>query len=129
MAIVVGINIAIALQLLGVGSSRQLHRLATLYPLHWIGALLVLVSGVALLLAYPAKALTNPVFYFKLAALSSGLLVARHTQLQLQAGSSIVSAGNLKYTAAWSLLLWLLCITSGRFLAYTYSVLLATRFY
>ncbi|MEQ8955440.1 MAG: hypothetical protein RL120_15010 [Gammaproteobacteria bacterium] len=129
MAVVVGINIAVNLQLLGVGGGKHLHRLVPLYRLHWLGALLVLLSGIALLLAYPAKALTNPVFYFKLTALSCGLLIARSVQLQLQSSDQGLAQMGLSSLAAWSLLMWLLAITAGRFLAYTYTILLASRFY
>ena len=84
MAIVVGINFAIALRLIGWVPQFYLSPFNRFYQIHWIGALVVLLSGIGLLLAYPAKALTNPVFYLKFAALSIGLLIAAWLQKQIQ---------------------------------------------
>ena len=42
----------------------------------WLGFGINLVSGLALLLAYPAKALTNRVFYMKMALVVLGVYVA-----------------------------------------------------
>jgi hypothetical protein len=67
MALVVGINVAVSLRLLTTNSPTTLPGFDKLYPLHWLGACFIFISGVALLLAYPAKALTNPVFYLKFA--------------------------------------------------------------
>ena len=128
MACVVGINVAMGLRLLGIAGGIRLDRMAAFYPLHWYGALLVLVSGIALLIAYPAKALTNPVFYLKLAALGSGLLIARNLQLRLEALPTTEISPELRRLGAWSLALWLLTIFAGRFLAYTHTTLLASSF-
>ena len=130
MAVVVGINIAISLRLTGFASAIPLAPLRRFYPLHWCGVALILLSGFALLLAYPAKALTNPVFYLKLLTLSSGLGISRYFQLHLSiSGTAFSAARRTKLLAAGAILLWLITITAGRFLAYTHTVLLASRFY
>ena len=130
MGFVVGINFAIGLRLMGVAPGIRLQAIARFYPLHWYCAVFIFLSGVALLFAYPAKALTNPVFYLKLAALICALLISRYFQRQFS-GEAPAPTGDrkLRLMAGLSLLLWIITITAGRFLAYTHSVLLASRFY
>jgi len=130
MGFVVGINIAICLRLLGIAPALELHGLSRFYPIHWYCALLILFSGFALLLAYPAKALTNPVFYLKLAAIAIALGISRVIQVRIR-GHVFTNSDNrqLKLLAGVALGLWVVTITAGRFLAYTNSVLLASRFY
>ena len=135
MAFVVGINIAIGLILIGAIPNKALTNvsaaaLSRFYPIQWYCAAVILFSGIALLLAYPAKALTNPVFYVKFAALVTALLISRYFQKTLSNGVSILEPNrHLKSLAYLSLVLWVVTITAGRFLAYTNSVLLASRFY
>lgn len=74
----------------------------------WWGAAVAVVSGVLLLLAYPAKALTNPLFAIKLAS----LLIAAWLLREPTRGK-----------AAISLVLWLAGVAAGKLLLHTYSVL------
>lgn len=129
MALVVGINVAVSLRLLTTSSTATYTGLDKLYPLHWRGVGFIFLSGIALLLAYPAKALTNPVFYVKVASLVIGLIIAFKIQLRLQKTNSTVNHSSTKSLAALSIILWIVTIFTGRFLAYTNSVLLASRFY
>ena len=126
MAFVVGINIAIALRLLGLMPKIALYRLGAFLPIHWWAVAIIFVSGIALLVAYPAKALTNPVFYIKLAALSTGLALTWRLQSHLEKHSSPNSS--LLFGTAM-LACWTTTICAGRFLAYTNSILLASSFY
>ena len=129
MAFVVGINVAVGLRLVGIAPKIPLQTIINFYPLHWYCSIAILVSGLALLAAYPAKALTNPVFYLKLTALIIGLGLSRYFQLKLQVEQSTIDEKKLKLLGALSLLLWVITITAGRFLAYTHNTLLASRFY
>ena len=128
MAFVIGINIAICLQITGAAKSIPLDALRKFYPLHWCGVAVILASGLALLLAYPAKALTNPVFYLKLAALMIALGISRVFQGAPDMPDRHAHTTNVRL-AYLALLLWIITITAVRFLAYTNSVLLASRFY
>jgi len=125
MALVVGINVVLALRLLAAGPAPHLPAWRPVLRLHWLGAGLILLSGLALLLAYPAKALTNWVFYLKLLALVAAWLMVYRLQHR-----GWFTGGRWRRPAAAALLgLWLLVIFAGRFLAYTNNVLLASRFY
>ncbi len=130
MGFVVGINIAISLRLTGFAASIPLAPLRKFYPLHWWCVGLIVLSGIGLLLAYPAKALTNPVFYVKLLALTMALLISRYFQNFLAHPDTAATHNRLIVKLAFlTFLLWIITITAGRFLAYTNSVLLASRFF
>lgn len=126
MAFVVGINLAIALRLLGVAPALPLAAFQKFLKLHWIAVILIVVSGIALLLAYPAKALTNPVFYLKLTALTIGLILTWQLHNQFQSNRE---PQRLRALGLTMLACWVVTIGAGRFLAYTNSVLLASRFF
>lgn len=128
MACVVGINIALCLRLLRITPPFPLTALQGLYRLHWWAVLVIFLSGLALLLAYPAKALTNPVFYLKLTALGAGLGLAWYLQTRCRTGADkpVLSA---HWLASLALLCWIVTIAAGRFLAYTHNVLLASRYF
>ncbi|MBM87119.1 MAG: hypothetical protein CMQ41_01955 [Gammaproteobacteria bacterium] len=130
MAVVVGINFAIALRLLGWIPQFHLNSVKSFYRVHWLGVYAVFLSGAGLLLAYPAKALTNPVFYLKFITLTIGLILADWLQRKITDSSiADLSPKKIKAVAATSIMLWIITITAGRFLAYTHSVLLASRFF
>jgi hypothetical protein len=129
MGLAVGVNAAIALRLLGFAPGvqpRELHRFA---PVMWIGFWMNTASGLVLLLGYPTKAFTNPVFYLKLALIGLGisLYVAMTRQLKSQGrpGDSRPEP-NARFLAAASLMCWAGAVTTGRLLAYTAHRILAT---
>ena len=129
MAFVVGINLAVALRLIGFAPRIQIAALSRFYVIHWYAAALIFISGAALLLAYPAKALSNPVFYIKLCAVVIGLLISKRIQSTFSSKPE-VSIDSVSIKLAYlSIALWIITLTAGRFLAYTHSILLASRFY
>jgi len=81
-------------------------------------------SGVLLLIAYPTKALTNPLFYVKMSLVVIALIVFVKINRSVFSG---VGAGPAslelrdKRMAALLLILWAATIFAGRFLAYTYT--------
>jgi hypothetical protein len=102
------------------------QHLAKFFPFMWGSAALSLVSGLMLLAAYPAKSLTNPLFYLKISLIISGLLLIRKLGAAATGPEENNSAAlytRQKKSAALLLLIWGAAITCGRFLAYTYSVL------
>lgn len=117
LGLLVGLNGALNLRLLGFVRGIPAGTFRVFLPLMWLGLWMNVVTGVALLIAYPTKALTNPVFYLKLALIAIALIILR---MVLQRGlSDDVAPRGLKILAAASLVVWGASIAAGRLLAYT----------
>jgi hypothetical protein len=124
LAFLVGANVAIAIRALGGMSGVPLISLWRYYRWMWAGFWVNAVSGVLLLIAYPTKALTNPLFYVKLSFIALGLVVATIIRRELMSGdvgANVAAPPRLRLLAAASLLIWAVGITTGRLLAYTCS--------
>ena len=123
MAFAVGISGALDLRILGVASGVPVAEMRRLLPILWAGFWLNAASGVLLLIGYPTKALTNPVFYLKLALIGTAMtLLVRMSRIVFTGGSpepEFPSA--LRRWAIASLVCWAGAITAGRLLAYTYT--------
>ena len=92
----------------------------------WFRFLLNLVSGVLLLLCYPTKALTNPVFYVKLTLIAAAMGLYVVIRRRIFDVADVVDNRSLRFIAGTSLVCWAGAITAGRLLAYTYTRLFAT---
>ena len=121
MALAAGSAAAIGLRLLGAARQIPLASLRQLVPVAWIGLWLNIASGVLLLVAYPTKALTNPIFYLKLLTIVAAVFVVRYLDRRVLA----VEAPPRKMLPAALLLLVALAIVTGRLLPYTYRHLTA----
>jgi hypothetical protein len=124
MGLAVGVNAAIALRLLGAASGvppRELRRFSTVM---WVGFWLNAASGLLLLIGYPTKAFTNPVFYMKLSLIVAGLWLYFVMLKHLDERSPFPMSGRV--LGAASLLCWAGAVTTGRLLAYTAKRILAT---
>ncbi len=124
MGFVAGINAVIALRILGVAPRTPLLELRRFLAVMWSGFWINAASGVLLLIGYPAKALTNPVFYIKLVFIALAIMQLRSIQnlvLSNPAFDLKPPPRKAKFLAAASLLGWTGAITAGRLLAYTYS--------
>jgi hypothetical protein len=115
LGLLAGLHGALALRLLGVGRSIAPAAFTRFLPIMWLGLWMNVLSGIALLLAYPTKALTNPLFYLKLALIAAALLILRATLRRIAADTLDAT----KLLAAASLMTWAATITAGRLLAYT----------
>jgi hypothetical protein len=127
MGLVAGINAVLALRILGAASAVPIRELKRFMPVMWFGFWLNAISGVALLVAYPTKALTNPVFYLKLALIALAVWLASLIGGRLFGDSTPSDAALssvVKRLAAASLVCWAGAITAGRLLAYTYTRLM-----
>ena len=132
MGFVVGVHVAMNLRILGVAPRIPLSLMRRFFPVLWVGLVVVSLSGVLLLTAYPAKALTNPVFYLKLVAILIALFITRSLAkgvLQDPSYDADRAPKKARVLAALSLLLWAGAVTSGRLLAYTYNILMASHQY
>jgi hypothetical protein len=123
LGLLAGINVAIDLRLLGFAPRIPLGEFRRLLPFMWLGLWLNVISGLALLAAYPTKALTNPVFYVKLGLIAAALVLLRNIhRFRLADGPALVipSLRPVTIVAVASIVCWAGTIAAGRFLAYTY---------
>jgi hypothetical protein len=131
LAMVAGVSIAIDLWILRGPTLAAPPRIGGLARTMWLGFGINALSGAALLLAYPAKALTNWVFYFKMALVLLGVYVAARINRELAPSNETRPALGIAFEArrwaAASLLVWAAAIVTGRLLAYTHSVLFASE--
>ncbi len=113
------------------GTERPAPELRRFLPILWAGFWLNAVSGVLLLIGYPTKALTNPVFYLKLTLIAVAMvLLVRISRQVFETGSGASLSpldpldppisSRLRNLAIASLICWSGSITAGRLLAYTY---------
>ena len=121
MAMAAGVNAAIALRLLGVAPGIPPAEMRRYAGVAWSGFALNAFSGLLLLVAYPTKALTNPLFYVKLSliAVGLGLFVAVNKRLER------CTAAAERWFAVALLTSWGGAIVAGRLLAYTYRRIMA----
>jgi hypothetical protein len=119
LGLLAGLSGALALRLLGVAKGIPPEAFRRFVPLMWIGLWMNLLTGIALLVGYPTKALTNPVFYLKLGLIATGLVILR--AIFRRTGSGQAAMGITKVLAAALLIAWIATITTGRLLAYTYT--------
>jgi hypothetical protein len=129
LAMLAGISVAIDLWLLRIAAFGDGARMTGLIRTMWLGFGINTVSGLALLAAYPAKALTNPVFYTKMLLVVLGVLaVARINREVFPNGFAVTGAAVTATAKRWaigSLGIWVATVFTGRLLAYTHRVLFA----
>ena len=119
MALLVGAGIAICLRLLGAAPNAELARFRGFYPVMVAGTVLAVVSGFMLLAAYPAKALTNPLFAVKFACLLGAALLLRRAMRR-------EPAPRTRRIAALALVLWFAGVAAGKLLLHTAKILTVT---
>lgn len=126
LALLVGACGVLGARLLGFVPELPLAPLRRYFGFVWAGFWLNVVSGIFLLIAYPTKALTNPVFYIKLVLIAVGVVVLRRIERQLprDAVARDATPAMQRSLALWMLGLWLGVLTAGRALAYTATYIL-----
>jgi hypothetical protein len=112
------------LRILGVAGRGQALASLTRRFLSWVGwgVLVLLVTGLLLMVAEPSRALLNPFFQLKMAALvvvglMTWLIAARAPEAD-GGWTDLQSRGLAKPMAIASLVLWLAIIGLGRWIAY-----------
>ena len=118
MGAIVGTGIAMDLRILGAASHLPRALWPRFAPLIKWALAFTIASGVLLVIAYPAKALLNVLFYIKLTILACALLWTRRLALSPATGQA------LRAPAIACLVLWCSGIAAGKFLEYTHKVLL-----
>jgi hypothetical protein len=126
MGMAVGASMVIDFRILGIARDMPLSPLKGLYRIIWSGFWIQVVSGILLLIAYPTKAIMNPDFYIKLTLIGLAVAVMRMMHRRVFTDASLnedTMMAKGRAFAICSLILWVGVVTSGRLLAYTYSVI------
>ena len=120
LAFFVGTNVAWDVRVLGFSLGIPLEALRRYFLVMWAGFWINAFSGVLLLIAYPTKALTNPLFYAKLALIAFGIVLAFRIRREVSGLAARADAPpTARMLAAVSLVCWIAVIFAGRLLAYT----------
>ena len=120
LAFFVGTNVAWDVRVLGFSLGIPLEALRRYFLVMWAGFWINAFSGVLLLIAYPTKALTNPLFYAKLALIAFGIVLAFRIRREVSGLAARADAAPMaRMLAAVSLVCWIAVIFAGRLLAYT----------
>jgi hypothetical protein len=126
LAILVGANVVVDLRILGIASALPLRPLKRLFRFMWVGLGINGTTGVLLLIAYPTKSLTNPLFYAKLLLIGFALITMQRINVCVfgdanSSEASMIARGRMM--ALWSLVFWMGAIATGRLLAETFKYL------
>jgi energy-converting hydrogenase Eha subunit H len=130
LAVLAGISVALNLWILTFAGRYPLAPMRTLFPIMWMGFTVNLASGLLLLAAYPAKALTTPIFYIKMGMVFLAMLqiewVRKLVFVDADPRLTFQPSRKLNALAIVSLLLWAGTVVTGRLLAYTHHILLVS---
>lgn len=128
MALLIGGGVVVSFAAMGLAGPVRLGKLRGFFPVMYVGAAMAIISGVALLIGYPAKALTNPVFALKFACLIGAALLVRVMARKLfpavEQGETAPAWGRRLAIAA--LVLWLGGVAAGKLLLHTYTILMVS---
>ena len=123
MAFLAGGGIAIDLRIVGFAPDVPLKPMGRFVPLLWLALALNAVTGILLLIAYPTKALTNPLFYIKLSLVAFAVVLVYRIAADVLRAPDVGTktlAAKARALAIASLAAWVLLIAAGRYLAYTH---------
>jgi hypothetical protein len=121
LGLLVGLNSAIDLRLLGFAPAVPVRPLERAFPLMWAGFAVNLVTGSLLFISDATKHFSNPAFFVKLAFIAAALVNLKLIRSKVF-HNSLLDKGPLPMTgkilAATSLTSWFVAITAGRLMAY-----------
>ena len=122
MALLVGFSSAIALRVLGFAPGMALGPMARFLPVVYGGFWVNALSGTGLFITYPVKAVSNPIFWLKIAGVVAAIVCIRRIRHELfdapDAARDPAAIQRAKRPAATLLVVWAITITAGRLLAY-----------
>src|SRR5436309_15638563 len=128
MGVPVGASVLIGLRILGLAPDLPLAPIQRFYRFIWVGFWIQVASGTLLLIGYPTKSLTNPLFYVKLTLIAHAMVSMHMLRNRVFADTGLTEAAMMakgRVFAVSSLVFWVAAVTAGRLLAYTYTVLTA----
>lgn len=115
LVLLAGIDIAHKLRVLGVAPHVPEATFDRFLPFMWLGLWVNVASGIALFVGYPTKAITNELFFVKLALIASAVVLIKVIRRPDRRAPRAL--------AVLSIAFWVATIAAGRFLAYTYHYL------
>ena len=122
LAVLVGVNAAFDLRLLGFGRGMALASIEPFFPAMWVGFWLNAMTGAMLFALDPIRKGTTTLFMIKLALVAAGvvlIVLLRRAVYGRGPDAAAVTAAARTY-AVLSLLVWAAAIATGRFMAYEY---------
>lgn len=117
LGMVVGLNSAIDLHILGFAPRVPVAPLEKFFPYMWWGFWINAASGFVLLMADATTKVISPVFYVKMGCIFLAVLTFYMMRKQVFRTPEIVPTSG-KVLAALSLVLWTGAVTAGRLMAY-----------
>lgn len=122
MALLVGFSSAIAIRLVGFAPGVPLAPMGQFFPVIYAGFWINALSGTGLFITYPVKAVTNPIFYLKMAGVALALVCIRRIKQEVFGArgraNDRLAPDRGRRPAAALLMVWVVTITAGRLLAY-----------
>jgi hypothetical protein len=122
LAVVVGVNTAISLRLLGFAPSIPAAPLAKLFPVMYVGFTINAISGSMLFLASATNMGTSVMFLSKMIFVVLGFISIELLRAKVFSQGAVLESGALppgaKLFATFSLVAWGGAIVSGRLTAY-----------
>jgi hypothetical protein len=122
LAVVVGLNVVLALSLLGVGPRIPIRPARTLFPVMYAGFWVNALSGFALLAASASAMLPNPTFYVKIVFIVAAVINLRLFRNSVFGEPALANDAPVprrtRILAITSIVLWGAAIVSGRLTAY-----------
>ena len=124
MGFVVGVGLAVGARMLGFARAIPLAALDGLVSFMGLAFLVAIVSGVFLVIGYPAKALLNPLFYVKLAMVFTAAAITWTIRRRVIAAAPAPPPSWATAAAVATMSLWAAALIAGKFLEYTFKTVL-----
>jgi len=119
LALLVGLNVAIDLRLLGVARDVPLAPLARFFRIMWAGFWMNVISGTVLLASDATTTLRHPAFYVKIAFIAAAVTILIRTERLLSLDDLDGPLPPAARRLAWaSLACWMGVIIAGRLMTY-----------
>jgi hypothetical protein len=130
LAFAVGISITAGLRVLGVAPGLPLAAMKAFFPLMYLGVWITLLSGLFLTIMYPLDYFTDGTIYVKLVFVVVAVVMIKKLNAELFSDMADIDSPVITRRARMDSILiivsWIIVITAGRIMAYTWVTKLQT---